>query len=98
MQQSCLGLLPRPPSLTPANRLWIFKNTILEFLRRLTGLTWNRTHKITLQALRGTLVATFIAVTISDLAECRPFSDYWRVLPDPGGQCRQGYAQMLTMA
>lgn len=49
--------------------------------------------------IRCTLVATFVAVVISDLAECRPsFSNYWQVLPDPGGQCRQGYAQLLTMA
>lgn len=49
-------------------------------------------------ALRWTLLATFIAVVISDLAECRPFHHYWQVLPDPGGQCRQGYVQLLTMA
>jgi hypothetical protein len=49
-------------------------------------------------SLRAILIATFIAVVISDLAECQPFSHYWQVLPDPGGQCRQGYAQLLTMA
>jgi hypothetical protein len=32
------------------------------------------------------------------LAECQPFSHYWQVVPDPGGQCRQGYAQLITMA
>ena len=41
---------------------------------------------------------TFIGVVISDLAECQPFSHYWQVLPDPGGQCRQGYVQLITMA
>lgn len=35
---------------------------------------------------------------MSNLAECRPFHLHWQVLPDPGGQCRQGYAQLLTMA
>lgn len=35
---------------------------------------------------------------ISDLAECQPFKHYWQVLPNPGGQCRQGYAQLITMA
>lgn len=48
--------------------------------------------------LRAALITTFIAVVISDLAECQPFSHYWQTLPDPGGQCRQGYAQLLTMA
>lgn len=48
--------------------------------------------------IRATLVATFVAVVIADLAECQPFNHYWQVLPDPGGQCRQGYAQLITMA
>jgi len=78
-------------------RLWILKNTILEFFRRL-NVTWERSYEITLQFIRGTLLATFIAVVISDLAECQPFSHYWQVLPDPGGKCRQGYAQLLTLA
>lgn len=53
---------------------------------------------VTLKIIRGILLATFIAVVISDLAECQPFSHYWQVLPDPGGRCRQGYAQLLTLA
>lgn len=73
------------------------KNTILEFFRRL-NVTWERSYEVTLKFIRGTLIATFIAVVISDLAECQPFSHYWQVLPDPGGRCRQGYAQLLTMA
>lgn len=40
---------------------------------------------------------TFIAVFIADLAECQPVTHYWQVVPDPGGKCRQGYAQLLTM-
>ena len=81
-----------------AYRLWILKNTILEFFKRLTGVTWERSYEMTLLIIRCTLAATFIAVLISDLAECQPFAHYWQVLPDPGGQCRQGYAQLLTMA
>jgi hypothetical protein len=80
-----------------AATLWTLKNTILEFFRRL-NVTWERSYEITLTVIRCTLVATFVAVVISDLAECHPFSHYWHVLPDPGGQCRQGYAQLLTMA
>lgn len=79
-------------------RLWVLKCAILEFLRRVTGITWQRSYQTTLVALRWALLATFVAVIISDLAECRPFHHYWQVLPDPGGQCRQGYAQLLTMA
>lgn len=47
--------------------------------------------------MRYTLAVTFVAVIVSDLAECQPFSHYWQVTPDPGPQCRQGLVQMLTM-
>ncbi|KAM4056990.1 integral membrane protein [Hirsutella rhossiliensis] len=78
--------------------LWIYKYAILEFLTRLTDLTWERSHRSTLFAIRWTLVITFVATLITNLAECRPFHLHWQVLPDPGGQCRQGYAQLITMA
>ncbi|PHH70180.1 hypothetical protein CDD82_7294 [Ophiocordyceps australis] len=81
-----------------AATLWILKYAILEFLRRLTDLTWSRAHQATLVVIRWTLVATFVVVLVSTLAECRPFSHYWQVLPDPGGQCRQGFVQLITMA
>ncbi|UNI21588.1 hypothetical protein JDV02_007563 [Purpureocillium takamizusanense] len=81
-----------------AATLWILKLAILEFLRRLTGLTWERSHQTTLIAIRWILLVTFIVVIISDLAECQPFRLYWQVVPDPGGHCRQGYAQLITMA
>lgn len=44
----------------------------------------------------ATLAATFLAVVISDLAECIPFHHYWQVVPDPGPQCRQGHAYLIT--
>ncbi|KAI1633958.1 hypothetical protein F4809DRAFT_549484 [Biscogniauxia mediterranea] len=78
--------------------LWTLKTAILEFFKRLTSITWKRSHEITLHGIRFTLFATFVAVLIADLAECRPFEHYWQVLPDPGGQCRQGYAQLITMS
>ncbi|CCF32724.1 hypothetical protein CH063_05056 [Colletotrichum higginsianum] len=81
-----------------AATLWILKNTILEFFKRLTGVTWARSYEQTLVFIRCTLVATFIAIVISDLAECRPVHHYWQVTPDPGGQCRQGFAHLITMA
>lgn len=74
----------------------MLKNTILEFFKRLSGLTWSRAYENGVLAMRCTLVATFVAIVISDLAECQPFSHYWKVLPDPGGQCRQGYANLIT--
>ncbi|KAG5979028.1 hypothetical protein E4U55_005640 [Claviceps digitariae] len=81
-----------------AATLWILKFCILEFLKRLTDLTWQRSHHTALIAIRWTLVATFVGVTISNFAECHPFNHYWQVLPDPGGQCRQAYVQLITMA
>ncbi|KXX75136.1 hypothetical protein MMYC01_200999 [Madurella mycetomatis] len=80
-----------------AATLWILKYAILEFFRRL-NVNWQRSYEVSLPFARAVLITTFIAVVISDLAECQPFSHYWQVLPDPGGQCRQGYAQLLTMA
>lgn len=74
----------------------MLKNTILEFFNRLSGLTWSKAYQNGVLAMRCTLVATFVAIVISDLAECQPFSHYWQVFPDPGGQCRQGYANLLT--
>ncbi|KAJ4413715.1 hypothetical protein N0V85_003455 [Neurospora sp. IMI 360204] len=77
--------------------LWILKFAILEFFKRL-NVSWERSYEITLVFIRVTLVTTFIAVIISDVVECRPFHKYSQVLPDPGGQCRQGYVQLITMA
>ena len=77
--------------------LWILKYAILEFFKRL-NVNWRRTYDLALIYLRGLLFTTFVAVVVSGLAECQPFSNYWQVLPDPGGRCRQGYAQLLTMA
>lgn len=74
----------------------MLKNTILEFFKRLTGLTWSRTYSNGVLAIRCVLGATFIAILISDLTECQPFNHYWQVLPDPGGHCRQGYVNLLT--
>ncbi|KAI1658467.1 hypothetical protein F4813DRAFT_50173 [Daldinia decipiens] len=81
-----------------AATLWTLKSAILEFFKRLTSITWNRSHEITLIFIRVTLAATFVAVLIADLTECHPFVHYWQVMPDPGGQCRQGFAQLITMA
>ncbi|KAL9583053.1 MAG: hypothetical protein Q9212_002933 [Teloschistes hypoglaucus] len=78
--------------------LWIAKFTISEFLKRLTNQVWRKQYEIGLQIIRWFLVVTFIAVVVATLAECQPFSHYWQVVPDPGAKCRQGYAQLITMA
>lgn len=74
----------------------MLKNTVLEFFKRLSGLTWSRAYQKSVLVARCILVVTFIAVLISDLTECQPFTHYWQVLPDPGGKCRQGYVNLLT--
>lgn len=74
----------------------MLKNTVLEFFNRLSGLTWSRAYQNSVLVARCILIITFIAVVISDLAECQPFDHYWQVLPDPGGHCRQGYVNLLT--
>jgi hypothetical protein len=81
-----------------AATLWTLKFSVLEYLKRLTGLSWARSHRVMLVCIQWILLTTFIAVVISDLAECRPFNNYWQVVPDPGGQCRQGYVQLITMS
>lgn len=73
------------------------KFTVSEFLKRLTQQVWRRSYQIGLQFIRWFLVLTFIGVVIATLSECRPFTHYWQVVPDPGPQCRQGYAQLITM-
>ena len=83
--------------LTRACRLWMLKLTITEFFKRLTINIWTRSHERMLQIIRWFLLLTFLATVIADLAECQPFTHYWQVVPDPGGRCRQGYAQLLTM-
>lgn len=64
----------------------------------MTSTFWRRSHDIALNIMRCLLVLTFIAILGANLAECRPFHHYYQVLPDPGGQCRQGYVQVITMA
>ncbi|KAJ4257896.1 hypothetical protein NW757_003524 [Fusarium falciforme] len=80
-----------------AATLWIIKFTTLEFFERLAGATRRRSHALMIIGMRVVFIATFVAVLISDLAECQPFPHYWQVTPDPGGKCRQGFAHMITM-
>ncbi|KAK2865344.1 hypothetical protein FQN49_003670 [Arthroderma sp. PD_2] len=77
--------------------IWTAKFTIAEFLGRITAQIWRRSFQYVLQIIRFFLAVTFIAVVITTLTECQPFDHYWQVTPDPGPQCRQGYAQLITM-
>ncbi|KAI0868845.1 GPCR protein, PTH11-type [Hypoxylon argillaceum] len=81
-----------------AATLWILKLAILEYFKRLTSTFWRASHDLTLNIIRCILAVTFIAVLLANLVECQPFNRYWQVLPDPGGQCRQGYVQLITMS
>lgn len=74
------------------------KFTVSEYLKRLTSHIWTRRYELVLQSIRVFLVVTFFAVLVATLAECQPFDNYWQVLPDPGPQCRSGYAQLLVMS
>lgn len=77
--------------------IWMAKFTISEFLKRLTSSFWRPQYELVLRGIRFFLAATFVAVVIATLAECQPFHHYWQVIPDPGPQCRLGYAQLITM-
>lgn len=77
--------------------IWMAKFTISEFLKRLTSSFWRPQYELILRGIRFFLAATFVAVIIATLAECQPFDHYWQVIPDPGPQCRLGYAQLITM-
>ncbi|ELR04425.1 hypothetical protein VC83_02175 [Pseudogymnoascus destructans] len=81
-----------------AASLWMLKLSIAEFLKRFTQNIWRSTHELVLRLMYYYLGATMIAVLIADLAECHPVTHYWQVVPDPGPECRQGYAQLITMA
>ncbi|KAK4204599.1 hypothetical protein QBC40DRAFT_216863 [Triangularia verruculosa] len=78
--------------------LWLLKLVTLEFFDRLVGQSGRNRYTMLLRSMRIALVVTFVAVVVSDLAECQPFPKYWQVTPDPGPQCRQGYANLLTVS
>ncbi|KAI7463562.1 hypothetical protein KC357_g8195 [Hortaea werneckii] len=77
--------------------IWLCKLTVSEFLKRIKIRIWRPSYETVLHGIRIFLAMTFVAVIIATLAECQPFEDYYQLIPDPGPQCRQGYAQLLTM-
>ncbi|CZT47622.1 related to integral membrane protein PTH11 [Rhynchosporium secalis] len=76
--------------------LWAIKYSTSVFLRTLTDGIWQRSHQRLLRYLHTFLIITFIATVVSNLSACHPFHHYWQVIPDPGPQCRQGYAHLIT--
>ncbi|PNS14926.1 hypothetical protein CAC42_2155 [Sphaceloma murrayae] len=77
--------------------IWMSKYTVSEFLKRTFYNTWRQSYEWVLRGIRIFLFCTFFAVVIATLAECQPVTHYWQVVPDPGPQCRQGFAQLITM-
>ncbi|KAH8699090.1 hypothetical protein BGW36DRAFT_294803 [Talaromyces proteolyticus] len=80
-----------------ATYIWMAKYTVCEFVRRLTGMVWTKTFQVALRCVEYFLASTLVAVIVATLTECQPFSHYWQVVPDPGPQCRLGYANLMTM-
>jgi hypothetical protein len=77
--------------------IWTVNLTVALFFKRVTDVMWRRCLGRLLQFLYFFLASTLIAVVIATLAECQPFDHYWQVVPDPGAQCRSGYANLITM-
>jgi hypothetical protein len=74
----------------------MIKYSVSIYLRSLTEAAGQKSHQRTLHYFHVFLVVTFAGTVIGDLAACQPFSHYWQVVPDPGPQCRMGYAQLFT--
>lgn len=87
----------QPPTANQPSSLWLLKYVTLDFFDRLVGLSGKNRYTLLLRFMRASLIATFLAVVIADLAECQPFAHYWQVVPDPGSRCRQGYAHLTTV-
>jgi len=77
--------------------IWTAKVTVLEFVRKIIGTTWTRFYERAARIIYAFFGLTFVAVLIATFAECRPFKNYWMVVPDPGPSCRTGSAQLITM-
>ncbi|KAA8913740.1 hypothetical protein FN846DRAFT_886384 [Sphaerosporella brunnea] len=83
---------------TYAAFLWSQKFCITEFYMRLTDGFWERSYEIGLRIIRWSLLATFLASTISIFAYCQPGYKLWQVQPDPGAQCRTAFAPLITVS
>lgn len=77
--------------------IWVAKVAVLEFVQKIISKSWTRFYRRGARLLYVFLAITLVAVIIATLAECRPFTHYWQVVPDPGPSCRIGSAQLITM-
>lgn len=51
--------------------------------------------KVMIYVTWAVTIATFVAVTVIGVTECRPIHRYWQISPDPGA-CVKAYAQLLS--
>ncbi|KAI2627163.1 hypothetical protein GGS21DRAFT_493001 [Xylaria nigripes] len=73
--------------------LWSQISILLLFYSRLTfGIAW---VVIVVRITWAIVVTTFTANILITFLECRPFSLYWQVSPNPGN-CVHAYGQLLT--
>lgn len=77
--------------------IWTAKIAVLEFVQKIISKSWTKFYKRGAIALYVFLGLTLVAVIVATLSECRPFTHYWQVVPDPGSSCRIGAAQLITM-
>lgn len=93
--------------------LWMIKLSVGIYLTRLINQFWaakastsnssgGRIIKTFLSKYNNTMFysflgLSFLGVFLSEMIECKPFTHYWQVVPDPGSSCRQSYGQLFTM-
>lgn len=70
--------------------------SMVQSLGRLTTRTWHRWIATSLNLLRWFPVFCFLVAGLAFFTECRPFTHYWQVQPDPGAECRQVYGQLYV--
>ncbi|KAI1345493.1 hypothetical protein F5Y01DRAFT_56995 [Xylaria sp. FL0043] len=75
--------------------IWLQICILLLFYSRITrGVNWvAKIVKFTWAAV----AATFVAIMLVTFLECRPFSLYWQITPDPG-KCVHAYGQLYTQS
>ncbi|KAI0908074.1 hypothetical protein F4823DRAFT_564219 [Ustulina deusta] len=73
--------------------IWLQISILLIFYSRITyGVNW---VAVVVKITWATVAATFTAIIFITFLECRPFSLYWQITPNPG-QCVYAYGQLLT--
>ncbi|KEY65308.1 hypothetical protein S7711_01825 [Stachybotrys chartarum IBT 7711] len=77
--------------------LWSLKLSLLCFYARFVDIIdWGHTA---VRVLRGLIIATFVAILIVTLTECRPLHLAWQLAPpEQRHSCARGLGNLLTMA